>query len=98
MSAATPTPDLFADNPTHHVELDRLVNEDMNVWFPSGPQNNMEYAILLSLIVEHSDNQLCNGGRALRMLKEDSNLNDQLRDAWKSKSYRQIRNLGEFCP
>ena len=98
MSDAIPAPDIFADNPTRHEELDRLVNKEMDAC-PNGPQDILGYAALLSYIIDHSDKQLdevySKAKIARTKLEEDPNLEDKLRDAWKSKSYRQIRNLGE---
>ena len=98
MSGAIPAPDIFADNPTRHEELDHSVNREMNA-YPNGPQDIMGYCVLLQHIIVYSDNQLDNvyskASIARMKFEEDPNLANQLRDAWKSKSYRQIRNMGE---
>ena len=98
MSDAIPAPDIFADNPTRHEELDRSVNEEMNA-YPNCPQDIMGYCVLLQYIIDYSDNQLddlySKASIAKRKFQEDPNLANQLRDAWKSRSYRQIRNMGE---
>ena len=96
MSDATPTLDIFADNPTCHEELDRLVNKDMDML---NPPEGWKYIFLFQLIVQHSNDRLNReytiAINAKRELDADPSLEDLLRDAWKSKSYRQIRNLGE---
>ena len=99
MSDAIPAPDIFADTPTRHLVLDRLVNESMSfVTFPDGPEDHGRYIFLLTQIVSLSDNRLeerySNIASASKKLQEDSSLKDQLGDAWKSRSYRTIRNLG----
>ena len=99
MPGATPAPDIFANNPTRHAELDRLVDQNMFIICPGGLQDHGAYIHLLTLIVQYSDNQLDNTYSqvvpAFKKLNEDSSLRDQLRDAWESRSYRTIRNLGK---
>ena len=101
MSDATP-PDIFAGNPARHAELDQLVNRTMAFLYRQGPQGDDSYAYLLVLIVENSDNTLdgtySDPDTAVSKLQEDSSLKGELCDAWKSKSYREIRNLGEYYP
>ena len=100
MFDTTSVPDIFADNSTRHAELDRFVNADMDFLFPDGPQDDRRYAYLLSLIVKHSDKHLndvySDLSAALEKL-DDATLKDELRRAWRSKSYQTIRNLGKFC-
>ena len=55
MSDATPTLDIFADNPTCHEELDRLVNKDMDTL---NPPEGWKYIFLFQLIVQHSNDRL----------------------------------------
>ena len=97
MSDATPTPDIFADNSTWHEELDRLVNKDMDML--NAPEGIWRYTLLFQLIVQRSNDRLNReytiAINAKRELDADPSLEDLLRNAWKSKSYRQIRNLGE---
>ena len=99
MSDAAPAPDIFADTPTRHLVLNRLVNEGMSVMFPGGPEDHRGYTYLLTLIVSLSDNWLeekySRPLGASKKLQEDSSLKDQLGEAWKSRSYRTIRNLGK---
>ena len=56
MSDATPTPDIFADNPTCHEELDRLVNKDMDML--NAPEGIWRYILLFQLIVQRSNDRL----------------------------------------
>ena len=55
--SATSTPDIFADNPIRHEELDRLVNEQMD-HYSDVPEGKTKYTLLLQQIAQHSDNQL----------------------------------------
>ena len=96
MSDAASPPDIFADNPARHAELDEWVNDNMEFFYPGGPQDDRSYTYLLTLIVLRSDDNLDGAysqpAGATKRLQEDSSPKDQLRDAWKSQSYREIRN------
>ena len=102
MSDATLPPDIFAGNHARHAELDTLVNNTIRFLFKNGLEDDHSYAYLLVLIVQNSDNTLdgtySDPDTAVSKLQEDSSLKDELCDAWKSKSYREIRNLGEYYP
>ena len=95
MSEAT-SPDIFAEKPAYHGELDYWVNLEARRLFMDGL---CDWAGLLSLIIEHSDEQLDPKYRdiptARKKLEEDFNLDGKLREAWASKSYREIRNWGK---
>ncbi|KAG9308729.1 hypothetical protein JVU11DRAFT_11514 [Chiua virens] len=92
-------PDTF-DNATHDA-LDRAVNEaTAESWTHSTSpklESLMEYTVLLTLIVNHSngdlDSKFTKFHEAQRLIQTHEDLRRMLAAGWERKSYREIRNL-----
>jgi len=90
-------PDLF-DADTHN-ELDRAVEKDVedDLGDVSELSSDLQYRILLNAIVaggKNMDRKYLDNKEAKNLIKTKEELRAMLASAWRSKSYREIRNLG----
>ena len=94
--APTPSPFDFTD--AQHKKQDEEVTLAASEYLVGNELSNpLEYAFLLQCILMCSDGKLqVDALKAKKLLQENGKLVSALEKAWKTKDYKEIRELGEL--